>query len=70
MIEGAMRVWFVLRGRSVAFVSIDIRSTPARPVNKWAFIILALFTGLFAAVFRVLGCREALPQGTIMSAAT
>jgi hypothetical protein len=60
MIEGAMLVWFVLTGLSVAFVGIDIRSTPAHPVMKWAFVILTLFTGPFAAFFYVLGCREPL----------
>lgn len=63
MIEGAMLVWFVLTGLSVAFVSIDMRSTPAHRVIKWAFIILALFAGPFAAFFYVLGCREPL-RGT------
>jgi len=58
-----MTVWFVLTVLSLAFVAFDIRSTPAHPVLKWAFIILALFTGPFAAFFYVLGCREPL-RGT------
>jgi len=57
-----MLVWFVFSGLSVAFISIDIRSTPAHPVIKLAFIILALFTGPFAAIFYVLGWREPLKQ--------
>lgn len=56
-------MWFLLTAVSVAFVSIDIRSTPAHPVIKWAFVILAVFTGPFAAFFYVLGCREPL-RGT------
>jgi Domain of unknown function (DUF4396) len=60
MSEGAILVWFVLTGLSVAFISVDIRSTPAHPVMKWAFVILGLFTGPFAAFFYVLGCREPL----------
>ena len=56
-----MLVWFILTGLSVAFVSIDVRSTPAHPVLKWAYVILAVFTGPFAAFFYVLGCREPLP---------
>ena len=63
MIEGAMLVWFVLTGLSLTFVALDIRSTPAHPVIKWAFMILTLFTGPFAAFFYVLGCREPL-RGT------
>ena len=60
--SGAMLVWFVLSGLSVAFISIDIRSTPAHPVLKWAFVILALFTGPLAAIFYVFGCREPLNE--------
>jgi len=60
MIKGAMLVWFVLTGLSVVFVSMDIRHTPAHPVIKWAFLILTLFTGPFAAFFYVIGCREPL----------
>ena len=63
MSDGAMLVWFGLTALSVVFVSVDTRSTPAHPVLKWAFIILALFTGPFAAFFYVLGCREPL-KGT------
>jgi len=55
-----MLVWFVLTGLSVAFVTVDVRSTPAHPVLKWAFVILALFAGPVAAFFYVLGCREPL----------
>ncbi|MEO8029956.1 MAG: DUF4396 domain-containing protein [Gemmatimonadota bacterium] len=58
--EGVMLVWFVLTGLSIAFVSVDIRSTPAHPVLKWAFMILALFAGPVAAFFYVVGCREPL----------
>jgi hypothetical protein len=61
MIQGAMLMWFALTGLSLAFVSIDIRNTPAHPVIKWAFVILTVFTGPFAAFFYVLGCREPLP---------
>lgn len=55
-----MLVWFVLTGLSVVFVSMDMQHTPAHPVIKWAFLILTLFTGPFAAFFYVLGCREPL----------
>ena len=63
MSQGAMLMWFALTGLSLVFVSIDIRTTPAHPVIKWAFVILTLFTGPFAAFFYVLGCREPL-RGT------
>lgn len=57
-----MLVWFVATGLSVAFIGVDIRSTPAHPVLKWAFMILALLTGPFAVFFYVLGCREPLRE--------
>jgi len=55
-----MLVWFVLTGLSVIFVSVDIRSTPAHPVLKWAFVILTVFAGPVAAFVYVIGCREPL----------
>jgi hypothetical protein len=58
--EGGLVLWFGLVFLSVAFVAIDIRRAPANPVLKWAFVILAVFTGPFAAFFYVLGCREPL----------
>jgi type IV secretory pathway VirB2 component (pilin) len=61
--EGTMLMWFVLTGLSLLFVSVDIARTPAHPVLKWAFVILTVFTGPFAAFFYVLGCREPL-KGT------
>jgi hypothetical protein len=61
--EGTVVLWFVLTGLSMAFVAVDIRNTPAHPVIKWSFVILALFTGPFVAFFYVLGCREPL-RGT------
>jgi Domain of unknown function (DUF4396) len=60
MDSGLMLVWFVLTGLSVVFVSVDIRSTPAHPVLKWAFVILALFAGPIAALLYILGCRDPL----------
>ena len=61
MAEGIMTLWFVLTGLSLAFVAIDIRTTPEATVLKWAFVILVAFTGPFGAFFYVLGCREPLP---------
>lgn len=58
MSGGIMLLWFVLAGLSVAFVAIDIRTTPAHPVMKWGFILLVAYTGVFGLVLYVLGCRE------------
>ena len=60
MDSGLILVWFVLTGLSVVVVSVDIRSTPAHPVLKWAFVILALFAGPVAALLYILGCRDPL----------
>jgi len=61
MAEGVMTLWFILTGLSLAFVGIDIRTTPEATVLKWAFVILVAFTGPVGAFFYVLGCREPLP---------
>ncbi len=55
-----MNIWFLLTAVSLVYVALDIRSTPAHPVLKWAFVILTVFTGPFGAFFYVLGCREPL----------
>jgi hypothetical protein len=60
-IDGVMFLWFALTALSVAFVAIDIRTTPESPVMKWGFVLLTLYAGPFAAFLYVLGCREPLP---------
>ncbi|HJN71619.1 MAG TPA: DUF4396 domain-containing protein [Phycisphaerales bacterium] len=62
MLDGIILLWFILTAISVIFVAIDIASTPEALVLKWGFVILALFTGPFAAFFYVIGCREPLPM--------
>lgn len=61
MLNGVMLVWFLLTAMSVAFVTIDIRSTPESSVLKWGFILLTAYTGPIGAFLYVLGCREPLP---------
>lgn len=61
MLNGIIALWFVLTALSVAFVAIDIRSTPESPVLKWAFILITAYTGPLGAFLYVLGCREPLP---------
>ena len=60
MLSGVILTWFVLTAISVAFVAIDIRSTPESPVLKWGFVLVTLFTGPVGAMLYVLGCREPL----------
>lgn len=61
MFSGIIFLWFMLTALSVAFVAIDIRSTPESPVLKWAFVLITAYTGPFGAFLYVLGCREPLP---------
>lgn len=61
MLDGVMLLWFILTTLSVAFVAIDIRSTPESKVLKWGFILLTLYTGPVGAFLYVFGCREPLP---------
>jgi len=55
-----MLLWFLLTAMAVAFVTIDIRTTPASLVLKWGFVLLTLYTGPIGAFLYVLGCREPL----------
>jgi hypothetical protein len=61
LIDGVMLLWFLLTALSVAFVAIDIRTTPEHPVMKWAFVLFTLYSGPIGAFLYVLGCREPLP---------
>src|SRR5277367_4202157 len=61
MLNGVMLLWFLLTAMAVAFVAIDIRTTPESPVLKWGFILLTAYTGPVGAFLYVLGCREPLP---------
>ena len=60
MLNGVMLLWFLLSAMAVAFVAVDIRSTPESPVLKWGYILLTTYTGPFGAFLYVLGCREPL----------
>ena len=61
MLDGVILLWFVLTALSIAFVVLDIRSTPESQVMKWGFVIFTAFTGPLGAFLYVLGCREPLP---------
>jgi hypothetical protein len=61
IIDGVMLLWFALVALSVAFVAIDIRSTPTSPVMKWGFVLITLYSGPFGAFMYVLSCREPVP---------
>jgi hypothetical protein len=61
MLEGVMLSWFMLAALSLAFVAIDVRTTPESTVMKWGFVLLTAYTGPIGAFLYVLGCREPLP---------
>ena len=61
VLDGVMLLWFILAAFAVAFVAIDIRTTPEATVMKWGFVLLTAYTGPFGAFLYVLGCREPLP---------
>ena len=61
VIDGVMLLWFLLTALSLAFVAIDIRSTPEHPVMKWAFVLFTAYSEPIGAFLYVLGCREPLP---------
>ena len=53
LIDGVILLWFLLTALSVAFVAIDIRTTPEHPVMKWAFVLFTLYSGPFDAFLSV-----------------
>lgn len=61
MWNGVIFLWFLLTVLAVVFVALDIQGTPESPVLKWAFVLIAAYTGPFGAFLYVLGCREPLP---------
>lgn len=61
MLDGVMLLWFIQAGSAVAFVAIDIHTTPEAVVMKRGFVIVTAFSGLFGALLCVLSCREPLP---------
>ena len=61
MLNGVILLWYVLTAMAVAFVAIDIRTSPVSLVMKWAFVLFTAYTGPIGAFLYVLGCREPLP---------
>lgn len=61
ILDGVMLLWFIQVAIAVAFVAVDIHTTPEATVMKWGFVIITAFSGLFGALLYVLSCREPLP---------
>lgn len=61
-IDLALTVWFLLTGASVAFIAWDLFTrTPEMKVMKWAWLLVALYTGPVALAVYWFSCREPSP---------
>ncbi len=62
MLDGAMLIWFVLTGASLAFVVWDsITNAPTSWVQRLAWILVVAYTGVVGLVFYLLTCRRPFP---------
>ncbi|WP_444892982.1 DUF4396 domain-containing protein [Microbulbifer sp. TRSA001] len=62
MLAGAMLVWFILMGLSIAFVIWDsITNAPTSWVQRLAWILVILYTGIIGLIFYLLTCRRPFP---------
>jgi len=63
-LQGAMLVWFVLTGGSVAFVVWDSATNGVTSwVQRTAWILVTVYTGPIGAFMYVLACRRPFPGG-------
>ena len=64
MLDGAILLWFLLTGASLAFVIWDsITKGVTSWVQRLAWILVTAYTGPVGAFFYVLGCRRPFPGG-------
>lgn len=64
MLRGAMGVWFVLTGASVAFVVWDsLYNGVTSWVQRIAWILVTIYAGPVALVLYLLACRRPFPGG-------
>ncbi len=64
MLAGAMLVWFVLNGLSLAFLIWDsITNAPTSWVQRTAWILVVFYTGVVGLVLYLLTCRRPFPGG-------
>lgn len=62
MLNGAMLVWFVLTAASVTFVVWDsITNAPTSWVQRMAWILVVVYTGVVGLVLYLLSCRRPFP---------
>ncbi|MDQ3064502.1 MAG: DUF4396 domain-containing protein [Acidobacteriota bacterium] len=61
-IDTTLWIWFALTAVSVAYVAWDLFTrTPEMKVMKWGWILVTLYTGIFAVVVYWFSCREPAP---------
>lgn len=64
MLQGAMLVWFILSGASVAFVVWDsVTNGVTSWVQRTAWILVTCYTGPVGAFMYLLACRRPFPGG-------
>ena len=64
MLDGAILLWFLLTGASLAFVIwASITNGVTSWVQRLAWILVTAYTGPVGAFFYVLGCRRPFPGG-------
>jgi len=64
MLDGAMLVWFTLAFASVIFVIWDsIENTPTSWVQRLAWILVVVYTGVVGLFLYLLACRRPFPGG-------
>ncbi|WP_444918042.1 DUF4396 domain-containing protein [Microbulbifer sp. JMSA003] len=64
MLTGAMLVWFILTCLSLVFVIWDsITNAPTSWVQRLAWILVILYTGVIGLIFYLLTCRRPFPGG-------
>ena len=62
IVDGALRVWFVLTALSTAYVVVDaMRRNPELKVMRWGWVLVTLYTGPVGAAVYVLSCQEPSP---------
>lgn len=64
MLAGAMLVWFILNALSLAFVVWDsLTNAPTSWVQRAAWILVVVYTGVVGLVLYLLTCRRPFPGG-------
>ncbi|WP_444888269.1 DUF4396 domain-containing protein [Microbulbifer sp. JMSA008] len=64
MLNGAMLVWFIFAAISVVFVVWDsITNAPTSWVQRMAWILVVVYTGVVGLILYLLTCRRPFPGG-------